>query len=355
MGFKKFSAYCYVMLFVLAFCTTSHAQKTKTASWTDTDYPDYITKVTDFGERADWSHDGKRILFVERSFGDVYEYNLETGKYKPLTHHYYHGGYVRALYLSNGDILLSGVKDFPGDDWKEARFRLAELWILDKKLDKPAVRLGEFCWEGPATSRTQLKIAWAQHHGLYPENKRHYELWVGDIDYSSGTPQIVNQQVVLNNTREEVKSMVLEPQNFVPNNENELTVQAYPNCEVYGLDYTTGKLVNYSNASDSYDEPEGIFPDGNYTLVESSRHNTFNSGANIDLWKLKLDVNDPEWERLTWFNEGGVYKASNPVVSDDGRYIAFQVAGNHEVAGIGHGIYVMDLKKREDILRKTRK
>jgi hypothetical protein len=202
--------------------------------WTDTSYPSYISKVTDFGERPDWSHDGKRILFVERSFGDVYEYNLETGKYKPLTHHYYHGGYVRALYLSNGDILLSGPKDFPGEDWQEARFRLAELWILDKDLDTPPVRMGEYCWEGPAASRTRLRIAWAQHHGTFPADRRYYELWVGDIDYSSGHPKIINQKVILNNQHGAVKDMVLEPQNFRPGKEEELTVQAYDDCEVFG-------------------------------------------------------------------------------------------------------------------------
>ena len=332
-------------IFLMFFVSAVQAQEVNKMNWSDTQYPDYITKITDFGERADWSHDGKRILFVGRSFGDVYEYNLETKKYKPLTHHYYHGGYVRALYLSNGDILLSGVKDFPGDDWKEARFRLAELWVLDKNLDKPALRLGEYCWEGPAVSRTQLKISWAQHHGLFPESIRYYNLWVGELDYSSGKPVIVNQRVVLNNQREEIKGMVIEPQNFIPGNEDELTVQLYNNCEVYGLNLLNGTLVNYSKDPDSYDEPEGIFPDGKYTLVESSRHNKSNSGANIDLWKMKLDLVKPEWERITWFNEGGIYKASNPVVSDDGKYIAFQVAGVKEVAGIGHGIYILDLEK----------
>ena len=327
---------------------TSSAQEIRSESWTDTTYPEYITKVTEFGERPDWSHDGKRFLFVERSFGDVYEYNLETGKYKPLTHHYYHGGYVRALYLSNGDILLSGPKDFPGEDWMEARFRLAELWVLDKDLDKPPTRLGEYCWEGPAASRTQLRIAWAQHHGLYPEVIRHYELYVGDLDYSSGEPKIVNQRVVLDNSQGAVKDKVLEPQNFRPGKEEELTVQAYHDCEVFGLNIETGELINYSNEPDQYDEPEGIFPDGEYTLVECSRHNDSNSGANIDLYKLKLEAGNPSWERLTWFNEGGVYKASNPVVSDDGRYIAFTVPGSGEVAGIGHGIYILDLVKQKE-------
>ncbi len=343
------SLFSMTIIIAIFFISTStiHGQK-KAQSWTDTDYPDYVTKVTDFGERAEWSHDGKRILFVERSFGDVYEYNLETGNYKPLTHHYYHGGYVRALYLSNGDILLSGTKDFPGEDWKEARFQLAELWILDKDLDKPPVRLGESCWEGPAASRTQLRIAWAQHHGTFPSDRRYYELWVGDIDYSSGLPRIANQRVVLNNNEGAVKGMVLEPQNFRPGKEEELTVQAYDNCEVFGLNYETGELINYSNSPQNYDEPEGIFPDGEHTLVECGRHNNLNTARHIDLWKLKLDVDNPSWERLTYFNEGQMYKATNPVVSDDGRYIAFTVAGSHEVAGIGHGIYVLDLEKKED-------
>ena len=343
---KKICTSAGILVVLMSCCVSVYGQDPDPGDWTDTNFPDYITKVTDFGERPDWSHDGKRILFVERSFGDVYEYNLETGHYKPLTHHYYHGGYARALYLSNGDILLSGPRDFPGEDWREARFRLSELWILDKDLDKPPVRLGEYCWEGPAASRTQLRIAWAQHHGLYPSVKRHYELWVGDIDYASGEPKIVNQRVVLNNAEGMVKDMVLEPQNFRPGREEELTVQAYPNCEVYVLNYETGMIKNHSMAPDSYDEPEGIYPDGEYTLVESSRHNNDNSGGNIDLWKLKLDIKDPSWERITWFNEGGIYKASNPVVSDDGRYIAFMVAGSHEVAGVGHGIYILDLKKR---------
>ncbi|NIR05013.1 MAG: hypothetical protein GTN82_06275 [Candidatus Aminicenantes bacterium] len=35
--------------------------------------PPHIKQITHFGQRADWSHDGKRILFIEKTFGDVYE------------------------------------------------------------------------------------------------------------------------------------------------------------------------------------------------------------------------------------------------------------------------------------------
>ncbi len=130
-----------------------HAQQTQ-KEWTDTSFPSYITRMNYYGERPDWSPDGKKFLFVARSFGDVYEMDVATKIVRPLTHHYYHGGYLRALYLSNGDIALIGPKTFPSDNWKEARFKLSELWILDKKLQSPPVRMGEYVWEGPAISRS---------------------------------------------------------------------------------------------------------------------------------------------------------------------------------------------------------
>ena len=39
------------------------------------------------------------------------------------------------------------------------------------------------------------------------------------------------------------------------------------------------------------------------------------------------------------------YRASNPVVSDDGRFIAFPLAKSREAAGVGHGMLVLDLEK----------
>ena len=38
--------------------------------------PPYIQRITYFGQRADWSGDGKRILFLAKTFGDVYEVEL---------------------------------------------------------------------------------------------------------------------------------------------------------------------------------------------------------------------------------------------------------------------------------------
>ena len=108
--------------------------------------PGYIKQVTHFGQRADFSHDGKRILFLERTFGDVFEVELETGIIRPMTHRYFHEGYTRALYLANGDILLSGARHFDANDpWASRSEKNAELWVLKKDLSGPPVPLGEKC------------------------------------------------------------------------------------------------------------------------------------------------------------------------------------------------------------------
>src|SRR5690242_11206551 len=74
--------------------------------------PPHITQVTWFGERADWSYDGKKILFLTKTFGDAMELDLSTKRIRNLTAHFPHHGFTRALYLTNGDILLSGPEGF---------------------------------------------------------------------------------------------------------------------------------------------------------------------------------------------------------------------------------------------------
>src|SRR6185503_14387880 len=93
--------------------------------------PPHITRLTTFGERVDWSHDGKKILFLSKTFGDAMEIDLATRSIRNLTQHYPHHGYTRALYLSNGDILLSGPEEFDPKKAAEARTQ-CWLYVLDK-------------------------------------------------------------------------------------------------------------------------------------------------------------------------------------------------------------------------------
>jgi hypothetical protein len=299
--------------------------------------PGYIKRVTHFGQRADFPHDGKRILFLEKTFGDVYEVELETGVIRPMTHHYFHEGYTRALYLANGDILLSGARHFDANDpWASRSEKNAELWILKKDLSGPPVPLGEKCSEGPAVSRKHMRIAWTQGGAFY----------MADIVYKNGKPELANKKKILDK-RDLPFETGLETQNFRPPDEKELIFSAYgyQGTEVMGLDIETGKVVNYSKAPDEYDEPEGIFPDGMYTLVECDKHNRKGTQY-IDIYKLALDGSG-KTQRLTFFSNYDGYKASNPVVSDDGRYMAFQVAKRGDMAGVGRGILIFDFKSYE--------
>ena len=345
------------ILALLMFCNINAQEdlipgKGKQPVWTYTEFPSYIRQITHFGERADWSHDGKKILFVGRTFGDVYEVDVETGIITPCTHHYYHGGYTRALYLSNGDILLSGPRQFnPEEAFEWRRFR-CELWVLDKSLTKPPVRLGAYCFEGPCVSRTKLRIAWTQNYGHERPPLGHIVIWAADLDYGSGDPVLVNQELVIDNTHPDLQGAILETQNFRPPDEKEIIFQSTKGVETVGYNTETGELVNYSMTMDYHEEPEGIYPDGKATLVESDREASLGRWAtNVDFYRLSLDGSG-ETERLSFFAESGKYRGTNPVVSDDGRFIAFQVSPATAEAGVGIGIFIYDIRKAEEMISK---
>lgn len=308
------------------------------ASFPKNRLPDYITRLTDFGERADWSLDGKRILYLTQAGGDVYEIDIQTGQTRPISLHYQRPegwGYYRALYLSNGDYLLTG-----GPDRNEAY-----LHILDKSLSKPPkVFKDVVVAEGPAVSRRQLKLAWT------PKQE---QIWVGDIVYRSGVPRLANLKKIIDNRNVAIDGLkyegMIEPQNFRPPEDRELIWSQYGTtesgiftAEVMGYDLESGSIANYSNAPNQYDEPEGIFPDGDYTLIESDRHRPLGT-AYIDVYRMKLDGTGRDLVRLTHFSDLPGFRASNPVVRDDGLMFAFQESRADSPPGTGDGIYLFDL------------
>jgi hypothetical protein len=305
--------------------------------------PPYITQLTMFGERADWSHDGKKILFMSKSFGDVMEINLETGVIRNLTAHYPHYGYERALYLANDDILLTGPETFDPQKTDYAR-RHCYLYVLDKSLTKPAMPLGELCNEGPAVSRTRMHIAWTEwsesSEATPPTNSVIYE---ADLVYENGVPKLADKKFVVDRHALSFPCTI-ETQNFRPPQERELTFSAYSpmgdKSDVCSVNLETKKVTNYTQSPEDYDEAEGISPDGQYELIECDKQNNDGPG-HIDIWKLNL--NDPtDYKRLTFFSDYPDCKASNPVVSDDGRFFAFQAGKAKEAAGSGHGIFIYD-------------
>jgi Tol biopolymer transport system component len=117
--------------------------------------------------------------------------------------------------------------------------------------------------------------------------------------------------------------------------------------EVFGIETLTGKIINYSKDSLAYDEPEGIYPNGKYTLVESDKHNIISGTSTIDIYKLKLDGTGKNYQRLTYFADEKGYRSSNPVISDDAKMMSFQGSYAGSEAGGGCGIYLFDFGKFE--------
>jgi hypothetical protein len=304
-------------------------------SFPDEKLPPAVTRLTDYGERADFSPDGRRILYVTRTGGEVEEIDLETRQVRRITTFPRPDGvgFYRALYLANGDYLLTG-----GPKRRETYF-----YVLDRSLAEPPTVLPGIVWEGPAVSRTRLRLAWTPNHE---------EIWLADLVYEGGTPALANARKIIDNEQIAVNGVRvqdwIEPQNFRPPDERELIFAQYGReaiftSEVFGFDLASGTFVDYSKAPKQYDEPEGICPDGSCTLAESDRHNPKGTGY-IDVYLLALDGSGRS-ERLTFFNDVPGFRASNPVVSDDGRFIAFQLGRTGDDAGVGHGLYLLDVAK----------
>jgi hypothetical protein len=304
--------------------------------------PDHITPLTDFGQRSEWSLDGKSVFFVDRAGGDVWMVDIRTKKTRKITRPEYRPeghGYYRVFTLANGDLLLTC-----GPERHDLYMQ-----ILDKSLSKEPVKIpDEQIDEGAAVSQNNMKIAWTPHQK---------KIYTGEIVYKEGIPGIKNKKLIIDNRQVEVDGIkyegILEPQDFRPPDENELIWSQYGHdsrgiftSEVMGYDLETGEIINYSRAPMQYDEPEGIFPDGQFTLVECDKHHPEGT-AYIDIYKLKLDPNQPEYIRLTRFSEVEGYRSSNPVVRDDGKMIAFQASIAGSAAGAGCGLYLFDLEKFE--------
>jgi Tol biopolymer transport system component len=196
--------------------------------------------------------------------------------------------------------------------------------------------------EGAAISKKSLKIAFSQVRAQAPElAEGASRLIVADIEISGGAAKLANRKTVYESKD---RSCVIEPQDFY-DSDTKLTFTCYqPNdlAAVMGIDLKTGQVSDFSKAPGKYNEVEGIFPDGQYTCVEADRQVDTLGGkrgsGNIDIWKLKLDGTGKDFVRLTHFNDYENGKSSNPVVSTDGRFMAFQSAKTTDPAGVGYGI-----------------
>ena len=304
--------------------------------------PQNIEVLTHFGERADISPDNRRVAFMDKSFGDAMLIDLKTRVITCLTCNVPGAAFLRVMHLVTGDYILIGPDHF--EDVHISRTRDNELWFLSKEPGAKPVKLGQKMSEGAAISKKSLKIAFsqlpAQAADLTPNSSR---LMIADLDLPGSVPKLTNERSVYGSKDHKC---ILEAQDFYDDDTKMIfTCYEEPHgASVMGIDLQTGQVTNFSQAPGTYNEPEGIFPDGHYTTVESDRQCAWLGGdrgsGNIDIWKLKLDCAGKDLSRLTHVNDYIGGKASNPVVSTDGRFMAFQAARSGDAAGVGYGILI---------------
>lgn len=307
------------------------------------DLPPWIRPLLASGVRPDWSADGRRLLYLDALVGGVHELELETGESRSLTSHFEHHGFTRARYLASGDLLLCGPA--AAGDAADARRWKTELWFLPYAATTPARRLGEPCFEGPAVSRRDLRIAWTRSD--YPDAILfgRSEIWTGRIELEDGEARLVDRRRRVERS-DFFHLAFLETQDFRPPDERELlfTAYAWRGGEVMGVDLESGEITNYSRDW-GYDEAEGVFPDGGSIAVEREPDTyTAVPVGDIDIWQLALDGSGAA-RRLTWFSEHAGYGANNPVISPDGRSMAFGLRIKGGEHGNAHGILLYDLER----------
>jgi Tol biopolymer transport system component len=217
------------------------------------------------------------------------------------------------------------------------------MWVVDAGGGAP-VALDHKISEGVAISRKSARIAWSNTHGQYPDLLAQGEsvIYIADIVQENGQPRLANKQEII---RAKAPECTLEAQDF-RRNDTELVYTCYrsPFADVFGIDLATRTVTTYRKVAGEYNEVEGIFPDEQHTLVESSREQAEHNSNFIDIWKLKLEPNSTDYVRVTRWGDYPGYKASNPVVSPDGRTIAFQSARSKDPAGVGYGIFLLAVR-----------
>ncbi len=333
------------LLSFLSCVSIADAQTRKTGAPED-HLPPNITQLAAFGERPAWSPDGQRIAFIGKSWGDAFEIDLHTHLIKLLSGHFKHAGLLRIQYLPNGDFIVIAARDFK--DINTTRYHDEELWVMKGDASAPPVPLGQKIHEGVAISRTRMRIAWSTTHWHEPETLQDSEsvMYVADVVYKDGVPALANKHEVL---RARLPECTLEAQDF-RFDDTQLIYTCYREngnkADVKGVDLKTGAVTTYRKIPDEYNEVEGVSPDGQWALIESSHdqgsanRQTFHY---IDLWKLRLDPAGTDFVRMTRFGEYEGHKAANPVVSPDGRSFAFQAGRSSDPPGVGYGIFVYRL------------
>jgi hypothetical protein len=116
---------------------------------------------------------------------------------------------------------------------------------------------------------------------------------------------------------------------------------------VMGTKLAEGESTTYYRRPGEYDEVEGIAPSGQWASVECGKQEKA-ALPPLDICRLDLKQDGAISRLVIGTEPGGTRDISNPVVSPDGRWIAFQRSDRNDPdIGGGSGVLLMEIPASE--------
>jgi hypothetical protein len=306
--------------------------------------------LSPFGGRANISPDGKRIVFVGKTYGDAYELDIATGKLRNLTNGFPHQGVMRIQYLPDGNFLVTAPRVQFGAN---TRAHL-EMWFLDKSLQRGLQPLGEPVFEGIAVSRKSNLIAWtAVDPTLKPSDNwqmafvRPTTRYMAEVRVERGKAKLIQKRTIMAKLPKECS--FIEPQDFRANDSElvyscmGITGKGGILISVMGNRIANDTNVTYYRKEGEYNEVEGIAPDGSWATVECGKQDSAGL-PELDICKLELRPDGTLTRIVRGRVPGSTGDVSNPVISPDGKWLVFQRSDSASTdIGEGYGLYRLPL------------
>lgn len=241
-----------------------------------------LERILDWGERPDWSRDGKKLAFTKSDIeaGPAYEIDIATKRVRCLTCRWgANGDVTRIYYLPSGNFLIEGPPSLGtaqrSSDTKPHRDpRTTELYWMAASLALPPQRLdapawGEIAIAAKPTADGGAIIGWGAQQGA---NSR---ILTAELVETGDKAVLIDRRVVYSHDASKTvpgSATFAETYGFRRDGSSIMfwTVEAPTlNGEMYELNLKTGALKNLSNNS-VHDETH-FFPDERFGLEESNR------------------------------------------------------------------------------------
>ncbi len=307
--------------------------------------------LSPFGGRANFSPDGERIVFVGKTYGDAYEIEIASGKIRNLTGEFPHQGIVRIQFLPDGNYLVTAPRVHFGPN---TRAHL-EMWFLHKSLEHGLQPLGASVFEGVAVSRKSNLIGWtAPDPTLRPDDNwqmafaRPTTRHIAEVEVSGTRARLVRKRAVMESLPEQCS--FVEPQDFRLN-DTELVYSCMSASDsgslvvsVMGHLIKDGSNLTYRRKVGEYNEVEGISPDESWATVECGKQETA-ALPELDICRLDLRPDGKLTKLVAGRTPGSSIDVSNPVVSPNGKWLAFQKSdsASPDIGG-GFGLFLIPLQ-----------